>query len=180
MVVGKDAAKVSTMFAARPENGGDGMTWASFVHMVMEASNGRFDTEEVGRTLEEMFRSAQEKSDLTEYQLTSRIAEAEKTLASEEQQAIEAEARSQAMAIVADGEKRGQAIVDQAKAQAQVEADRIIQAAKDEAAQEMMRAKNALRDQVAQLAVAGAEQILKREVNLDTHKDLLDQLKAKL
>ena len=100
--------------------------------------------------------------------------------ASKKQQAIEPEARSQAMAIVADGEKRGQSIIDQAKAQAQVEADRIIQAAKDEAAQEMMRAKNALRDQVAQLAVAGAEQILKREVNLDTHKDLLDQLKAKL
>lgn len=100
--------------------------------------------------------------------------------AQRKQQAIEAEARDQAKTIVADGEKRGQNIVDQAKAQAQVEADRIIQAAKAEAAQEMARAKEALRDQVAQLAVEGAKQILKREVNAEAHKDLLDQLKAKL
>ena len=81
---------------------------------------------------------------------------------------------------MADGEKRGQSIVEQAKSQAEVEAARIVQAAKDEAAQEMQRAKEALRDQVAQLAVAGAEQILKREINADLHKELLDQLKAKL
>ena len=86
--------------------------------------------------------------------------------ASQKQQAIETEARAQAMTIVADGEKRGQSIV--------------VQTAKDEAAQEMQRAKEALRDQVAQLAIAGAEQILKREVNADIHKDMLDQLKAKL
>lgn len=96
--------------------------------------------------------------------------------ASQKQQAIETEARAQAMTIVADGEKRGQSIVEQAK----VEANRIVQTAKDEAAQEMQRAKEALRDQVAQLAIAGAEQILKREVNADIHKDMLDQLKAKL
>ena len=99
--------------------------------------------------------------------------------ASQKQQAIETEARAQAMTIVADGEKRGQSIVEQAK-QAEVEANRIVQTAKDEAAQEMQRAKEALRDQVAQLAIAGAEQILKREVNADIHKDMLDQLKAKL
>ena len=81
---------------------------------------------------------------------------------------------------MADGEKRGQSIVEQAKQQAEVEANRIVQTAKDEAAQEMQRAKEALRDQVAQLAIAGAEQILKREVNADIHKDMLDQLKAKL
>lgn len=105
----------------------------------------------------------------------SALAEATKT-----QQKIEAEARDQAKSIVADGEKRGQTVIDQAKAQAQVEADRIIQSAKDEAAQEMARAKNALRDQVAQLAIEGAKQILKREINAEAHKDLLDQLKAKL
>ena len=96
--------------------------------------------------------------------------------ASQKQQAIETEARAQAMTIVADGEKRGQSIVEQAKQQAEVEANRIVQTA----AQEMQRAKEALRDQVAQLAIAGAEQILKREVNADIHKDMLDQLKAKL
>jgi F-type H+-transporting ATPase subunit b len=44
----------------------------------------------------------------------------------------------------------------------------------------MQRAKNALRDQVAVLAIAGAEQILKREVNAQVHADLLNQLKARL
>jgi F-type H+-transporting ATPase subunit b len=44
----------------------------------------------------------------------------------------------------------------------------------------MVRVKTALRDQVAALAIAGAEQILKREVNAQVHADLLNQLKAKL
>ena len=100
--------------------------------------------------------------------------------ATKKQQAVEAQARAQAVAIVADGEKRGQNIVEQAKTQAQVEADRIVKAANEEADQEIARAKDALRDQVARLAVAGAEQILKREVNVETHKALLEELKAKL
>lgn len=83
MGVGKDAAKVSTMFAKRRENGGDGMLFNDFVHMVAQASNGRFDTQEVRNALIEMFQGAQEKSDLTEYQLTNRIAEAEKTIEAE-------------------------------------------------------------------------------------------------
>jgi F-type H+-transporting ATPase subunit b len=88
--------------------------------------------------------------------------------------------RAHVQQIVADAEKRGQAIVDAAKDQAKVEADRIIESARVEAQQEMQRAKDALRDQVAVLAVAGAEQILKREVNPQVHTELLAQLKAKL
>ena len=53
-------------------------------------------------------------------------------------------------------------------------------AAKAEATQEMQRAKDSLRDQVAVLAVAGAAQILQREVNPQVHSELLAQLKAKL
>jgi F-type H+-transporting ATPase subunit b len=56
----------------------------------------------------------------------------------------------------------------------------MIAAAKAEAAQEMVRAKDALRDQVAVLAVAGAEQILKREVNAQVHAELLNQLRSRL
>ena len=93
---------------------------------------------------------------------------------------IEAEARTRAQGLVSDGEKRGQVVIDEAKAQAQVEANRIIEAARAEAAQEMQRAKEQLRDQVAQLAVAGAQQILAREVNPQVHAQLLEQLKAKL
>lgn len=90
MGIGKDAAKVSTMFAARRENGGDGMLFNDFVHMVMEASGGRFTTEDVRNELINMFQSAQEKSDLTEYQLTTRVAEAEKLLQDEEQREADA------------------------------------------------------------------------------------------
>ena len=93
---------------------------------------------------------------------------------------IEAEARAHATTIVSDGEKRGEKLVEDAKAQAQVEADRIIANAKAEAAMEMERARAQLRDEVAKLAVAGAEQILAREVDAKVHAQLLDQLKAKL
>jgi F-type H+-transporting ATPase subunit b len=93
---------------------------------------------------------------------------------------LEADARARAQAIVAETEKRAQALVDDAKAQAKVEGDRLVAAAKQEAEQEMQRAKSALRDQVAALAVAGAEQILRREVNPQVHADLLAQLKGRL
>ena len=88
--------------------------------------------------------------------------------------------RAHVQQLIAEAEKRGQAIVDAAKGQAKVEADRIVDAAKAEATQEMQRAKEALRDQVAVLAVAGAAQILQREVNPQVHSELLAQLKAKL
>ena len=94
-----------------------------------------------------------------------------------EEQAAE---RAHVQQLVAEAEKRGQAIVDAAKGQAKVEADRIVEAAKAEATQEMQRAKDSLRDQVAVLAVAGAAQILQREVNPQVHAELLAQLKAKL
>jgi F-type H+-transporting ATPase subunit b len=94
-----------------------------------------------------------------------------------EEQAAE---RAHVQQLVAEAEKRGQAIVDAAKGQAKVEADRIVEAAKAEATQEMQRAKDSLRDQVAVLAVAGAAQILQREVNPQVHSELLAQLKAKL
>lgn len=93
---------------------------------------------------------------------------------------LEAEARAKAQAIIADTEKRAQAIVDEAKQAAKVEGDRLIAAAKAEAEQEMLRVKGALRDEVAKLAVAGAEQILRREVNAQVHADLLAQLKGQL
>ena len=94
-----------------------------------------------------------------------------------EEQAAE---RAHVQQLIAEAEKRGQAIVDAAREQAKVEADRIVDAAKAEATQEMQRAKEALRDQVAVLAVAGAAQILQREVNPQAHSELLAQLKARL
>jgi F-type H+-transporting ATPase subunit b len=101
-------------------------------------------------------------------------------VATEQGKAIEADARARASNLVADGEKLGQKIVEDAKAQAQIEADRILEAARAEAAQEMERVREQLRNQVAVLAVAGAEQILAREVDKTVHAQLLEQLKAKL
>jgi F-type H+-transporting ATPase subunit b len=93
---------------------------------------------------------------------------------------LEADARASGAARAAEAEKQGAAIVEAAKKDAEAERARILAQAKVDAEQEMARAKNALRDQVAVLAIAGAEQILKREVNAQVHADLLGQLKAKL
>lgn len=93
---------------------------------------------------------------------------------------LEADARASDAARAAEAEKQAAAIVEAAKKDAEAERARILAQAKVDAEQEMARAKNALRDQVAVLAIAGAEQILKREVNAQVHADLLGQLKAKL
>jgi F-type H+-transporting ATPase subunit b len=91
-----------------------------------------------------------------------------------------AQAKSNNQARVADAEKQAAAIIATAKAAAEAEQERILQSAKVEVEQQMIRAKQALREQVAALAVSGAEQILKREVNASAHADLLTALKAQL
>ena len=91
-----------------------------------------------------------------------------------------ADAQRKIAQLETDARARAQALVDEAKAQAKAEGDRLVAAARQEAEQEMQRAKSTLRDQVAALAVAGAEQILRREVNPQVHADLLAQLKGRL
>ncbi|CBJ36359.1 F0F1 ATP synthase subunit B [Ralstonia pseudosolanacearum] len=90
------------------------------------------------------------------------------------------EARTEGAQRIADAEKRAQMTADEIKQNAQAEAARIVAQAKAEAEQQAVRARESLRDQVAVLAVKGAEQILKREVNAQVHADLLTQLKAEL
>lgn len=81
---------------------------------------------------------------------------------------------------IADAEKRGQAIVEEAKRRAEEEAAKIVAAAKAEADQQVTQARESLREQVAALAVRGAEQILRREVNPGVHAELLTRLKTEL
>ncbi len=81
---------------------------------------------------------------------------------------------------IADAERRAQQIVEEAKGKATEEANKIIAAAKADAASQMMAAREALRDQVSALAVKGAEQILRKEVNAGVHAELLNRLKAEL
>jgi F-type H+-transporting ATPase subunit b len=90
------------------------------------------------------------------------------------------DARAQAAEIIAQAEKRAAQMVEQAKIAAKSEGERQLVAAKAEIEQEVNRARESLREQVAGLAVAGAEKILRREVNAQTHADLINQLKAEL
>ena len=89
-------------------------------------------------------------------------------------------ARTDAAQRLADAERLAQSMIEDAKARANDEGIKIVAAAKAEAAQEALKARETLREQVALLAVKGAEQILKREVNASVHADLLDRLKVEL
>lgn len=87
-------------------------------------------------------------------------------------------ARAQAGEIISQAEKRGAVVIEEAKSAAKAEAERIVTGAKAEIEQEVFRAKEVLRTQVAVLAVAGAEKILKREVDAKAHAQLLSGLEA--
>ena len=88
--------------------------------------------------------------------------------------------RNESTVLLADAERRAQHMIDEAKARAVEEANRIVAAARAEAEQEMVKARETLRDQVAVLAVKGAEQILRKEINAGVHADLLGRLKTEL
>ena len=88
--------------------------------------------------------------------------------------------RTEGASILANAERRAQALVDEAKALATEEANKIIAAAKLEAEQQVIKAKESLRNEVAILAVKGAEQILKKEINASIHAELLTRLKTEL
>jgi len=91
-----------------------------------------------------------------------------------------AKSRNETAARLADAERRAQAIVEEAKSKATEEGSKIIAAAKVEAEQQTVKARETLREQVAALAVKGAEQILRKEVNAGVHADLLGRLKTEL
>jgi F-type H+-transporting ATPase subunit b len=91
-----------------------------------------------------------------------------------------ARTRNDSATMLADAERRAQAIIEEAKSRANEEGGKIIAAARAEADQQMVQAREALREQVAALAVRGAEQILRKEVNAGVHADLLNRLKTEL
>lgn len=90
------------------------------------------------------------------------------------------EAKNKASEIIGQAEKRAAQIIDEAKANAKAEGDRIIAGAKAEIDQEVNRAKEGLRAQVSTLAVAGAEKILRKEIDAKAHSDMLSKLAAEL
>ena len=105
----------------------------------------------------------------------SSLAEAQK-----QTEKLLAEARARAQEIVAAAEKSAGQRVEESKTQAKTEGERLVAAAHAQIQQEVQSAKQQLRDQVASLAVSGAEKILRREVDAKAHADMLNQLKAQL
>jgi len=90
------------------------------------------------------------------------------------------EAKQQAAEVVAQGQKRASEIVEEAKETARTEGERIVTAANAEIEREINQAKEALRAQVASIAVAGAQKVLKREIDAKSHDALLNDLAAEI
>lgn len=103
-------------------------------------------------------------------------------LAKAETRSLEAltQAKSEAAQIIAQSEKRGQDIVREARETALQEAARVKAQAQAEMEQEIMKARESLRGRVADLAMAGAEKILRREINAQGHAELLTAIQAEL
>jgi F-type H+-transporting ATPase subunit b len=101
-------------------------------------------------------------------------------LAQERATEVLKEAKEKATEVIAQANARSNEILEEARNNAKSEAARIITAAQAEIDTEVNRAKEELRAQVATLAVAGAERVLKREVDAKTHESALADLVARI
>ncbi len=90
------------------------------------------------------------------------------------------EAKGQASDIITQAQKRAGEMVEEAKGDARIEAERIVTGANAEIEQEINRAREHLRQEVVSLAIAGAEKVLKREVDKDAHASTLTELATQL
>ncbi|MCU7937156.1 MAG: F0F1 ATP synthase subunit B [Candidatus Thiodiazotropha sp. (ex Dulcina madagascariensis)] len=100
----------------------------------------------------------------------------EQELAKERAKDVLHEAKAQAAEIVAQAQKRAAEIVDESKGTARTEGERILSAAQAEIEQEANRAREQLREKIGQLAVAGAEKILRKEIGVNAHQDIVSAL----
>ena len=101
-------------------------------------------------------------------------------LAQEQVQVQLTEAKQQASEIINLAQKRANEIVEEAKGTAVQEGDRIKSAAHSDIEKEINKAKEQLRTQVSALAVAGAERVLNKEINAESHRAVLDELAAQI
>ena len=104
----------------------------------------------------------------------------EMELAEERAKELLRDAKTQAGEIIAQAEKRGNEIIEESKQTARSEGERLKSAAQAELEQEVNRAREQLRSQVAGIAVAGAQRILKREIDAKAQSDLLKDLVAQI
>lgn len=100
----------------------------------------------------------------------------EQELAKERAMQTLRDAKMQATEVVTLAQKRAAEIIEEAKEDARSEGDRLVGAARTEIELESNRAREELRRRIGQLALAGAEKILQREVNAATHRDIVESL----
>jgi len=89
-------------------------------------------------------------------------------------------ARVKAGEIIDQAQQRANQIVDAAKVEAIAEAARQKALVESDIAASATRAREELRKQVAALAVSGAEKLIRREIDANAHKALLDELAAEV
>ncbi|WP_372832320.1 F0F1 ATP synthase subunit B [Pontibacterium sp.] len=123
---------------------------------------------------------AERKSKIAEGLDAADRAERDLQLAKEKAAADMRQSKDEAAAIIEQANKRANQIIDEAKEQAREEAERVKHAAQAEIEQEANRAREALRAQVAVLAVAGAEKILEATIDEKAHSKLVEKLAAEL
>ncbi len=113
------------------------------------------------------------------------LADAEKgqqSLEQAEQKATEIlqEGKEKSQEFINQGQKRHDEIVEQAKDNARDEGEKILLAARAEIDQERQQVREELRSQVSALVIAGAEQILMREVDQNAHNEVLKKISSSL
>ncbi|AFZ83406.1 F0F1 ATP synthase subunit B [Candidatus Kinetoplastibacterium blastocrithidii (ex Strigomonas culicis)] len=89
-------------------------------------------------------------------------------------------AKKEAHERISNAERQVSDIIDKAKSDAESERSKIIAQAQQDTEIIIRNARDLLREDVAILAIKGAEQILRREVDLNEHRDILDRLKSEL
>jgi F-type H+-transporting ATPase subunit b len=104
----------------------------------------------------------------------------EKELAEKRAKELLQKAKEQAGEIIAQAQRRAAEIVEESKDDARAEGQRLITAAQAEIEQLLNQTKEQLRHQVVGLALAGAEQILTREVDSNEHNKMLEKLATQL
>ncbi|MCY3853177.1 MAG: F0F1 ATP synthase subunit B [Gammaproteobacteria bacterium] len=107
-------------------------------------------------------------------------AKTERERAEQEAQQTTGQAREEASRILAQAERRAGEIVAEARTTAKTEGERILTQAQEEIDKNTQQVREQLRGEVAALAVAGAEAVLRREVDAKAHAEALDQLAERL
>lgn len=100
--------------------------------------------------------------------------------ASERVEEMLREGRDKAQEYVQQSQRRADEIIEQAKQSAVEEGQRLLASARGQIDQERNEARESLRGEIAALALAGAEQVLMREVDASAHRDVLDKLSAEI